>query len=142
MFADVSVSICQDLCRQHMAAKSSSTRQEAGVAAGAGANGGGAVGVAGTETSRVSSVSSQFSDAPQASPSSHSSTPSWCEEPAQSNMDISTGHMILVHILWNIFAFVFNKPIKSFVRMMGSTVFYLSEIRLCLVEYPTIGSGS
>ncbi|KAL0190697.1 hypothetical protein M9458_013395, partial [Cirrhinus mrigala] len=34
-------------------------------------------------------------DAPQPSPSSHSSTPSWCEEPAQSNMDISTGHMIL-----------------------------------------------
>lgn len=48
------------------------------------------------EPSRVSSVSSQFSDAAQASPSSHSSTPSWCEEPAQANMDISTGHMILV----------------------------------------------
>lgn len=41
-------------------------------------------------------MSSQFSDAAQASPSSHSSTPSWCEEPAQANMDISTGHMILV----------------------------------------------
>ncbi|XP_039612459.1 receptor-type tyrosine-protein phosphatase-like N [Polypterus senegalus] len=72
----------QDLCRQHMAAKASFSRQEAG----------------GTETSRVSSVSSQFSDAPQASPSSHSSTPSWCEEPAQSNMDISTGHMILTYM--------------------------------------------
>lgn len=46
--------------------------------------------------SRVSSVSSQFSDGAQPSPSSHSSTPSWCEEPAQANMDISTGHMILV----------------------------------------------
>ncbi|XP_062853739.1 receptor-type tyrosine-protein phosphatase-like N [Trichomycterus rosablanca] len=88
----------QDLCRQHMAAKSSSARQEAGVATGAGGAGGGAVGVAGAETSRVSSVSSQFSDAPQASPSSHSSTPSWCEEPAQSNMDISTGHMILAYM--------------------------------------------
>ncbi|XP_041119719.1 protein tyrosine phosphatase receptor type Na isoform X1 [Polyodon spathula] len=72
----------QELCRQHMAAKTSFSRQEAG----------------GTDTSRVSSVSSQFSDAPQASPSSHSSTPSWCEEPAQSNMDISTGHMILAYM--------------------------------------------
>ncbi|XP_059249512.1 receptor-type tyrosine-protein phosphatase-like N isoform X3 [Mustela nigripes] len=40
----------------------------------------------------------QFSDAAQASPSSHSSTPSWCEEPAQANMDISTGHMILAYM--------------------------------------------
>uniref|UniRef100_A0A8C1MSZ1 Protein tyrosine phosphatase receptor type Nb n=2 Tax=Cyprinus carpio TaxID=7962 RepID=A0A8C1MSZ1_CYPCA len=76
----------QDLCRQHMAAKSSLGRQDCGV------------GAAGTDTSRVSSVSSQFSDAPQPSPSSHSSTPSWCEEPAQSNMDISTGHMILAYM--------------------------------------------
>uniref|UniRef100_A0A8C2IJR4 Protein tyrosine phosphatase receptor type Nb n=1 Tax=Cyprinus carpio TaxID=7962 RepID=A0A8C2IJR4_CYPCA len=73
----------QDLCRQHMAAKSSLGRQDCG---------------GGTDTSRVSSVSSQFSDAPQPSPSSHSSTPSWCEEPAQSNMDISTGHMILAYM--------------------------------------------
>uniref|UniRef100_A0A8C9TJ02 Protein tyrosine phosphatase receptor type N n=1 Tax=Scleropages formosus TaxID=113540 RepID=A0A8C9TJ02_SCLFO len=78
----------QDLCRQHMAGKSSSGRQDTGTAAGGG----------GTDTSRVSSVSSQFSDAPQPSPSSHSSTPSWCEEPAQSNMDISTGHMILAYM--------------------------------------------
>uniref|UniRef100_A0A3Q1FKE4 Protein tyrosine phosphatase receptor type Nb n=1 Tax=Acanthochromis polyacanthus TaxID=80966 RepID=A0A3Q1FKE4_9TELE len=48
--------------------------------------------------SRVSSVSSQFSDGAQPSPSSHSSTPSWCEEPAQANMDISTGHMILAYM--------------------------------------------
>ncbi|EMP41118.1 Receptor-type tyrosine-protein phosphatase N2 [Chelonia mydas] len=47
-------------------------------------------------TSRVNSVSSQFSDGPIASPSARSSTSSWCEEPVQSNMDISTGHMILV----------------------------------------------
>uniref|UniRef100_A0A672RMV9 Protein tyrosine phosphatase receptor type Nb n=1 Tax=Sinocyclocheilus grahami TaxID=75366 RepID=A0A672RMV9_SINGR len=71
----------QDLCRQHMAAKSSLGRQDCGVGA-----------------ADVSSVSSQFSDAPQPSPSSHSSTPSWCEEPAQSNMDISTGHMILAYM--------------------------------------------
>ncbi|XP_075773798.1 receptor-type tyrosine-protein phosphatase-like N isoform X2 [Pelodiscus sinensis] len=74
----------QELCRQHMAAKSLFGRSENAPAA--------------AETSRVSSVSSQFSDAPQASPSSHSSTPSWCEEPVQSNMDISTGHMILAYM--------------------------------------------
>ncbi|NXV71086.1 PTPRN protein, partial [Atlantisia rogersi] len=74
----------QELCRQHMAAKSLFGRAEAPAAP--------------AETSRVSSVSSQFSDAPQPSPSSHSSTPSWCEEPVQSNMDISTGHMILAYM--------------------------------------------
>ncbi|KAM5270904.1 receptor-type tyrosine-protein phosphatase-like N isoform 14-T14 [Hipposideros larvatus] len=71
----------QDLCRQHMATKSLFSRAEGP-----------------PEPSRVSSVSSQFSDAAQASPSSHSSTPSWCEEPAQANMDISTGHMILAYM--------------------------------------------
>ncbi|XP_061827799.1 protein tyrosine phosphatase receptor type Na isoform X2 [Nerophis lumbriciformis] len=69
---------------------------------GAGTSGvasGAAGGRRGTDTSRVSSVSSQFSDGPQHSPSStHSSTPSWSEEPAQSNMDISTGHMILTYM--------------------------------------------
>ncbi|NWS66636.1 PTPRN protein, partial [Crotophaga sulcirostris] len=74
----------QELCRQHMAAKSLFGRTEAPAVP--------------AETSRVSSVSSQFSDAPQPSPSSHSSTPSWCEEPVQSNMDISTGHMILAYM--------------------------------------------
>uniref|UniRef100_A0AAY4EZU5 Protein tyrosine phosphatase receptor type Nb n=1 Tax=Denticeps clupeoides TaxID=299321 RepID=A0AAY4EZU5_9TELE len=83
----------QDLCRQHMAAKSLFSRVEGGAAGGGAGGGGGA-----TDTSRVSSVSSQFSDAAQPSPSSHSSTPSWCEEPAQSNMDISTGHMILAYM--------------------------------------------
>ncbi|XP_067116289.1 receptor-type tyrosine-protein phosphatase-like N isoform X1 [Osmerus mordax] len=101
----------QDLCRQHMASKGAFSRLEgagggggggggAGGAgsAGGGGSGGGAPGGGATDTSRVSSVSSQFSDAPQPSPSSHSSTPSWCEEPAQSNMDISTGHMILAYM--------------------------------------------
>ncbi|KAM9304961.1 receptor-type tyrosine-protein phosphatase-like N isoform 1-T1 [Gastrophryne carolinensis] len=74
----------QDLCRQHMAGKSLFGRTEGTGAA--------------AENSRVSSVSSQFSDVPQPSPSSHSSTPSWCEEPVQSNMDISTGHMILAYM--------------------------------------------
>uniref|UniRef100_A0A4W5LV21 Protein tyrosine phosphatase receptor type Na n=1 Tax=Hucho hucho TaxID=62062 RepID=A0A4W5LV21_9TELE len=80
----------QELCRQHMATKTSFSRQDA-VGVGAG-------GRRGTDTSRVSSVSSQFSDGPQHSPSSHSSTPSWSEEPAQSKMDISTGHMILAYM--------------------------------------------
>ncbi|KAL7826150.1 hypothetical protein SRHO_G00338880 [Serrasalmus rhombeus] len=89
----------QDLCRQHMAAKSSSGKHESEAgAAGGGGTVGGSGGGGGTDTSRVSSVSSQFSDAAQPSPSSHSSTPSWCEEPAQSNMDISTGHMILAYM--------------------------------------------
>ncbi|XP_059895992.1 protein tyrosine phosphatase receptor type Na [Gadus macrocephalus] len=97
----------QELCRQHMASKSSLSRHDS--ASGGGAGGGslasgtvtaaGAGGRRGTDTSRVSSVSSQFSDGPQHSPSStHSSTPSWSEEPAQSNMDISTGHMILAYM--------------------------------------------
>lgn len=91
----------QELCRQHMASKSSLCRQDC---VGSGSMGGsatatGAGGRRGTDTSRVSSVSSQFSDGPQHSPSStHSSTPSWSEEPAQSNMDISTGHMILAYM--------------------------------------------
>nr|XP_057907211.1 receptor-type tyrosine-protein phosphatase-like N isoform X2 [Doryrhamphus excisus] len=96
----------QDLCRQHMASKGAFGRLEAaalgavggmsgGAAAGIGRGAGGAVG--GID-SRVSSVSSQFSDGAQPSPSSHSSTPSWCEEPVQVNMDISTGHMILAYM--------------------------------------------
>lgn len=55
--------------------------------------------------SRVNSVSSQFSDGPMPSPSARSSTSSWSEEPVQSNMDISTGHMVLVRLavlaVWN-----------------------------------------
>ncbi|KAK9537483.1 hypothetical protein VZT92_005096 [Zoarces viviparus] len=93
----------QELCRQHMASKSSLSRQDcvAGVSSTMAGSAivTGAGGRRGTDTSRVSSVSSQFSDGPQHSPSStHSSTPSWSEEPAQSNMDISTGHMILAYM--------------------------------------------
>ncbi|XP_077392057.1 protein tyrosine phosphatase receptor type Na isoform X1 [Festucalex cinctus] len=91
----------QELCRQHMASKSSLCRQDCVGAASSGMAGSAtsAGGRRGTDTSRVSSVSSQFSDGPQHSPSStHSSTPSWSEEPAQSNMDISTGHMILAYM--------------------------------------------
>ncbi|TKS66502.1 Receptor-type tyrosine-protein phosphatase-like N [Collichthys lucidus] len=104
----------QDLCRQHMASKGAFGRLEAAAlgavggasgggggggagGGGVGGGGGGAVG-GGSADSRVSSVSSQFSDGAQPSPGSHSSTPSWCEEPAQANMDISTGHMILAYM--------------------------------------------
>ncbi|XP_068612465.1 receptor-type tyrosine-protein phosphatase-like N [Brachionichthys hirsutus] len=84
----------QDLCRQHMASRGAFGRLEA---AALGASRGGAAGGGGAD-SRVSSVSSQFSEGAQPSPGSHSSTPSWCEEPAQANMDISTGHMILAYM--------------------------------------------
>ncbi|XP_072364327.1 receptor-type tyrosine-protein phosphatase N2 isoform X2 [Scyliorhinus torazame] len=69
----------QELCRQRMAVKTSDRPEPA-------------------HASRVNSVSSQFSDGPQPSPSTRSSTSSWCEEPVQSNMDISTGHMILTYM--------------------------------------------
>ena len=105
----------QDLCRQHMSSKGAFGRLEAaalgavgGTSGGGTSGGGGGVGVGaagggasagGGGDSRVSSVSSQFSDGAQPSPSSISSA-SWCEEPAQANMDISTGHMILVGTLY------------------------------------------
>ncbi|XP_030881083.1 receptor-type tyrosine-protein phosphatase N2-like [Leptonychotes weddellii] len=69
----------QELCRQRMAVRTSE-RPEA------------------PHTSRINSVSSQFSDGPMPSPSARSSTSSWSEEPVQSNMDISTGHMVLAAI--------------------------------------------
>uniref|UniRef100_A0AAR2IR22 Protein tyrosine phosphatase receptor type N2 n=1 Tax=Pygocentrus nattereri TaxID=42514 RepID=A0AAR2IR22_PYGNA len=49
-------------------------------------------------SSRINSVSSQLSDGPIPSPSGRTSTSSWSEEPAHSNMDISTGHMILSYM--------------------------------------------
>ncbi|NXI46812.1 PTPR2 phosphatase, partial [Galbula dea] len=69
----------QELCRQRMAVKSSDRPEP-------------------LHASRINSVSSQFSDGPIPSPSARSSTSSWCEEPVQSNMDISTGHMILSYM--------------------------------------------
>ncbi|XP_034095320.1 receptor-type tyrosine-protein phosphatase-like N [Gymnodraco acuticeps] len=97
----------QDLCRQHMSSKGAFGRLEAaalgavGGTSGGGTSGGGAAGggasAGGGGDSRVSSVSSQFSDGAQPSPSSIGSA-SWCEEPAQANMDISTGHMILAYM--------------------------------------------
>ncbi|KFO37307.1 Receptor-type tyrosine-protein phosphatase N2 [Fukomys damarensis] len=69
----------QELCRQRMAVRPPDRPE-------------------GPHASRISSVSSQFSDGPIPSPSARSSTSSWSEEPVQSNMDISTGHMILAYM--------------------------------------------
>ncbi|KAJ8279846.1 hypothetical protein COCON_G00069120 [Conger conger] len=69
----------QELCRQRMAVKTAERPEP-------------------LHTSRISSVSSQLSDGPSPSPSARSSTSLWSEEPAQSNMDISTGHMILTYM--------------------------------------------
>ncbi|XP_057713813.1 solute carrier organic anion transporter family member 5A1b [Corythoichthys intestinalis] len=73
----------QELCRQRMSVKPPAERPE-------------------PSSSRINSVSSQFSDggggASAVSPSARSSLSSWSEEPAQPNMDISTGHMILSYM--------------------------------------------
>ncbi|XP_054878325.1 receptor-type tyrosine-protein phosphatase N2-like isoform X1 [Poeciliopsis prolifica] len=70
----------QELCRQRMSVKPSVDRPE-------------------PISSRINSVSSQFSDGgPAISPSGRGSISSWSEEPAHSNMDISTGHMILSYM--------------------------------------------
>jgi receptor-type tyrosine-protein phosphatase N len=60
----------QDLCRARMAGKNE------------------------TATARVASLSKET----ERPPSSRSSTSSWSEEPALSNMDISTGHMVLSYM--------------------------------------------
>ncbi|XP_066512005.1 receptor-type tyrosine-protein phosphatase N2-like [Hoplias malabaricus] len=70
----------QELCRQRMAVKPPVERAEP------------------RHSSRINSVSSQLSDGPIPSPSTRTSTSSWSEEPAHSNMDISTGHMILSYM--------------------------------------------
>jgi receptor-type tyrosine-protein phosphatase N len=61
----------QDLCRARMAGKNNETT-----------------------TGRIASLTKE-NDRP---PSSRSSTSSWSEEPALSNMDISTGHMVLSYM--------------------------------------------
>lgn len=66
----------QELCRARMAGKG--TASEA------------------VSSGRVASLTKE-NDKP---PSSRSSTSSWSEEPALTNMDISTGHIVLVSDLW------------------------------------------
>ncbi|XP_026052053.1 receptor-type tyrosine-protein phosphatase N2-like [Carassius auratus] len=70
----------QELCRQRMAVKPPVEKLEP------------------IHSSRINSLSSQLSDGPLPSPSARTSTSSWSEEPAHSNMDISTGHMILAYM--------------------------------------------
>ncbi|XP_016385356.1 receptor-type tyrosine-protein phosphatase N2-like isoform X3 [Sinocyclocheilus rhinocerous] len=70
----------QELCRQRMAVKPPVEKSDP------------------IHSSGINSVSSQLSDGPLPSPSARTSTSSWCEEPAHSNMDISTGHMILAYM--------------------------------------------
>ncbi|XP_048122366.1 receptor-type tyrosine-protein phosphatase N2 [Alosa alosa] len=82
----------QDLCRQRMAVQTSE-RSDGGERPEPLAHTSHT-----SHTSRINSVSSQFSDGPMPSPSARSSTSSWSEEPAHSNMDISTGHMILSYM--------------------------------------------
>eukprot|EP00063_Salmo_salar_P020146 XP_013994981.1 PREDICTED: receptor-type tyrosine-protein phosphatase N2-like isoform X1 [Salmo salar] len=66
----------QELCRQRMSVKQPAERPEP-----------------------MHSVAPQFGDGgPIVSPSARSSTSSWSEEPVHSNMDISTGHMILFYM--------------------------------------------
>ncbi|CAM9949188.1 unnamed protein product [Lampetra planeri] len=80
----IQMGVGEELCRQRMAARC--------------AERGEGVPPAPAHGSRVSSVSSQQSDAAQRSPSSRSSSSSWCEEPVASTMDISTGHMVLAYM--------------------------------------------
>ncbi|XP_016135474.1 receptor-type tyrosine-protein phosphatase N2-like isoform X3 [Sinocyclocheilus grahami] len=77
--------LSDDLCRQRMAVQTSDRGDRSEV-------------FHPSHTSRINSVSSQFSDGPMQSPSTRSSTSSWSEEPSQTNMDISTGHMILSYM--------------------------------------------
>ncbi|XDV27866.1 hypothetical protein PO909_031329 [Leuciscus waleckii] len=70
----------QELCRQRMAVKPPVEKSDP------------------IHSSRINSVSSQLSEGPMPSPSARTSTSSWSEEPVHSNMDISTGHMILAYM--------------------------------------------
>jgi receptor-type tyrosine-protein phosphatase N len=80
----------QDLCRQRMQNKSNEKSEAIQVAPTTG------TGVHST-SKLVSKLSQQSSDGAQQSPS-RSSTSSWSEEPVASNMDISTGHIILSYM--------------------------------------------
>ncbi|KRF98750.1 uncharacterized protein Dwil_GK24334, isoform C [Drosophila willistoni] len=78
----------QELCRARMAGKSGSG------SGGSGATGTGAAGEP-AHSGRITSLSKENEGRP---PSSRSSTSSWSEEPALTNMDISTGHMVLSYM--------------------------------------------
>ncbi|XP_034126221.1 uncharacterized protein LOC117582529 isoform X1 [Drosophila guanche] len=78
----------QELCRARMAGKNGS---------GGGSSAGGAAGAAEpAQSGRITSLSKENESGRP--PSSRSSTSSWSEEPALTNMDISTGHMVLSYM--------------------------------------------
>ncbi|XP_041566476.1 receptor-type tyrosine-protein phosphatase N2 isoform X1 [Drosophila elegans] len=81
----------QELCRARMAGKT--TNGSGGNAASGTTNGGGSNEPA--QSGRITSLSKENEGRP---PSSRSSTSSWSEEPALTNMDISTGHMVLSYM--------------------------------------------
>ncbi|KAK6631075.1 hypothetical protein RUM43_014171 [Polyplax serrata] len=74
------VSVAQDLCRARMASKTAQDKPEGQVTG-----------------HRVTNLTRETEGANH-SPSSRSSTSSWSEEPALTNMDISTGHMVLSYM--------------------------------------------
>ncbi|XP_030565478.1 receptor-type tyrosine-protein phosphatase N2 isoform X2 [Drosophila novamexicana] len=90
----------QELCRARMAGKNGNTAT-GNAGNGGGAGGAGGSGAAGSNTTeqphsgRIMSLSKENEGRP---PSSRSSTSSWSEEPALTNMDISTGHMVLSYM--------------------------------------------
>lgn len=77
----------QELCRARMAGKNGNATT------GSSGGGGGANAADQAHSGRITSLSKETEGRP---PSSRSSTSSWSEEPALTNMDISTGHMVLV----------------------------------------------
>ncbi|XP_054164125.1 uncharacterized protein LOC128961850 [Oppia nitens] len=85
----------QDLCRQRMHNKSNE-KQESIQVTPTGSTG---VHTRGKLVSKLSQQSSgEGGNGTQASPPSRSSTSSWSEEPVASNMDVSTGHLILSYM--------------------------------------------
>ncbi|KAH8282597.1 hypothetical protein KR054_008621 [Drosophila jambulina] len=79
----------QELCRARMAGKSGNG--SGGNSAGGGTGGSNEP----AHSGRITSLSKENEGRP---PSSRSSTSSWSEEPALTNMDISTGHMVLSYM--------------------------------------------
>lgn len=68
----------QELCRARMAGKGNAANDSSATA----------------NSGRITSICKEN----EKPPSSRSSTSSWSEEPAMTNMDISTGHMVLVSV--------------------------------------------
>lgn len=97
----------QDLCRARMTTKNSSSNMP---------------------VERVIMTSTQN----ERPPSSRSSTSSWSEEPALTNMDISTGHMVLVCILLKISIFTLPNCVRytNFAVLFSHTWKIIFEIKV------------